>query len=320
MNIGINLMEVFILSTINGGILMTEKTIKSNIMLLAAAAIWGFAFVAQSVGMQYLGPFTFNFLRFMLGSFSLIPLIIMNNRKRSLKIDSNNKKNMLIGGLLLGTVLFLASSFQQIGIIGTSVGKAAFITGLYVIIVPFLSVFLNQKLSLNAWLGAIFSIAGLYFISITDRFYMSTYDLLELGSALFYALHILLIDYFSNKIDAIKLAFYQYVTCSILSFFVSVFTEKIIIYEIFQAIIPILYAGICSVGIAYTLQIVGQKNAKPFYAAIILSMESVFATIGGFLILHENLTIKNILGCLLILFGMILSQIKNDVQKEGAEI
>jgi len=308
------------LSTINGGILMTEKTIKSNIMLLAAAAIWGFAFVAQSVGMQYLGPFTFNFLRFMLGSFSLIPLIIMNNRKRSLKIDSNNKKNMLIGGLLLGTVLFLASSFQQIGIIGTSVGKAAFITGLYVIIVPFLSVFLNQKLSLNAWLGAIFSIAGLYFISITDRFYMSTYDLLELGSALFYALHILLIDYFSNKIDAIKLAFYQYVTCSILSFFVSVFTEKIIIYEIFQAIIPILYAGICSVGIAYTLQIVGQKNAKPFYAAIILSMESVFATIGGFLILHENLTIKNILGCLLILFGMILSQIKNDVQKEGAEI
>jgi len=313
-------MEVFILSTINGGILMTEKTIKSNIMLLAAAAIWGFAFVAQSVGMQYLGPFTFNFLRFMLGSFSLIPLIIMNNRKRSLKIDSNNKKNMLIGGLLLGTVLFLASSFQQIGIIGTSVGKAAFITGLYVIIVPFLSVFLNQKLSLNAWLGAIFSIAGLYFISITDRFYMSTYDLLELGSALFYALHILLIDYFSNKIDAIKLAFYQYVTCSILSFFVSVFTEKIIIYEIFQAIIPILYAGICSVGIAYTLQIVGQKNAKPFYAAIILSMESVFATIGGFLILHENLTIKNILGCLLILFGMILSQIKNDVQKEGAEI
>lgn len=313
-------MEVFILSTINGGILMTEKTIKSNIMLLAAAAIWGFAFVAQSVGMQYLGPFTFNFLRFMLGSFSLIPLIIMNNRKRSLKIDSNNKKNMLIGGLLLGTVLFLASSFQQIGIIGTSVGKAAFITGLYVIIVPFLSVFLNQKLSLNAWLGAIFSIAGLYFISITDRFYMSTYDLLELGSALFYALHILLIDYFSNKIDAIKLAFYQYVTCSILSFFVSVFTEKIIIYEIFQAIIPILYAGICSVGIAYTLQIVGQKNAKPFYAAIILSMESVFATIGGFLILHENLTIKNILGCLLILFGMILSQLKNDVQKEGAEI
>lgn len=299
---------------------MTEKTIKSNIMLLAAAAIWGFAFVAQRVGMQYLGPFTFNFVRFMLGGFSLIPLIIINNRKQSLKIEGNNKKNMLVVGLLLGTVLFLASSFQQIGIIGTSVGKAAFITGLYVIIVPFLSVFLNQKLSINAWLGAISSIVGLYFISITDRFYISTYDLLEFGGALFYALHILLIDYFSNKIDAIKLAFYQYLTCSILSFFVSVFTEKIIIYVIFQAIIPILYAGICSVGIAYTLQIVGQKNAKPFYAAIILSMESVFATIGGFLILNENLTIKNILGCLLMLFGMVLSQLKNDVQKEGAAI
>lgn len=294
-----------------------RKGIGSSLALLIAAAIWGFAFVAQRVGMKYIGPFTFTGIRFALGAISLIPLMIFyNNKDEKVKIKNIKGNNNLLGGVIIGIILFLAASFQQVGLIGTSAGKAAFITGLYIVFVPILGLFLRHHIKANTWIGAVIAVVGLYFLCVTNRFSISYSDMLELASAFLFAIHILLIDYFSQKINVLKLAFSQFITCSILSMITAVFIEHITVSGILQALIPILYGGICSVGIAYTLQILGQKNAEPTHAAIICSMETVFATIGGIFILNEQLGVKGSIGCLLMLTGMILSQLKSSKQED----
>lgn len=294
-----------------------RKGTGSSLALLIAAAIWGFAFVAQRVGMKYIGPFTFTGIRFALGAISLIPLMIFyNNKDEKVKIKNIKGNNNLLGGVIIGIILFLAASFQQVGLIGTSAGKAAFITGLYIVFVPILGLFLRHHIKANTWIGAVIAVVGLYFLCVTNRFSISYSDMLELASAFLFAIHILLIDYFSQKINVLKLAFCQFITCSILSMIMAVFIEHITVSGIFQALIPILYGGICSVGVAYTLQILGQKNAEPSHAAIICSMETVFATIGGVFILNEQLGVKGSLGCLLMLTGMILSQLKSSKQED----
>jgi drug/metabolite transporter (DMT)-like permease len=292
-------------------IFLNRQELKSNIFLFLAAAIWGFAFVAQRVGAKYLGAFSFNGVRFAIGSLSLIPLLIYfkrNGKQNSLK--KGNNKYDLKAGAIAGCVLFLASSLQQIGIYETTAGKAAFITGLYIVLVPILGIFLKQHTKLNIWIGAVLAVVGLYFLSVNESFSISRGDFLEIIGAIFWAIHILLIDYFIKKVDAVKLSFIQFVTCSILSISIALITENITIYGLKQAIIPLLYGGVCSVGIAYTLQAVGQKHAKPSHAAIILSLESVFAGIGGILLLNEILNLRGFLGCTLMLGGMLLSQIK----------
>ena len=289
---------------------MKKHTYKSNILLLLAATIWGFAFVAQRVGMQYIGAFTFNGVRFALGSLSLIPLMFYFNNIKSKRNKSLELSNVFIPGILAGLLLFLGSSFQQVGLIGTTAGKAGFITGLYIVIVPICGIFLKQYISINSWIGAIIAVVGLYLLCVTGDFTISFSDLLELAGAFFFAFHILLIDYYSQKVDTLKLAFFQFFICATLSMIVAVLFEKISLDAIVKAAVPILYGGICSVGVAYTLQIIGQKNAQPSHAAIILSMESVFASIGGFIILNEHLGIKGFFGCTLMLIGMLLSQIK----------
>lgn len=294
-----------------------RKGTGSSLALLIAAAIWGFAFVAQRVGMKYIGPFTFTGIRFALGAISLIPLMIFyNNKDEKVKIKNIKGNNNLLGGVIIGIILFLAASFQQVGLIGTSAGKAAFITGLYIVFVPMLGLFLRHHIKANTWIGAVIAVVGLYFLCVTNRFSISYSDMLELASAFLFAIHILLIDYFSQKINVLRLAFSQFITCSILSMITAVFIEHITASGILQALIPILYGGICSVGVAYTLQIVGQKNAEPSHAAIICSMETVFATIGGIFILNEQLGVKGSIGCLLMLTGMILSQLKSNKQED----
>lgn len=294
-----------------------RKGTGSSLALLIAAAIWGFAFVAQRVGMKYIGPFTFTGIRFALGAISLIPLMIFyNNKDEKVKIKNIKGNNNLLGGVIIGIILFLAASFQQVGLIGTSAGKAAFITGLYIVFVPILGLFLRHHIKANTWIGAVIAVVGLYFLCVTNRFSISYSDMLELASAFLFAIHILLIDYFSQKINVLKLAFSQFITCSILSMITAVFIEHITVSGILQALVPILYGGICSVGIAYTLQILGQKNAEPTHAAIICSMETVFATIGGIFILNEQLGVKGSIGCLLMLTGMILSQLKSSKQED----
>ncbi len=288
---------------------MKEQTLKSNLLLLLTASIWGLAFVAQRIGAQYIGSFAFNGVRFALGSVSLIPLLILSNNKLESKLHQKPGK-VFAAGIIAGSVLFIASSLQQIGLVETSAGKAAFITGLYIVIVPLLGVFLKHRIPVFTWIGVFVATIGLYFLSITEDLSIVRGDLLELIGAFFWAAHILLIDYFVKKVDLLKLSVLQFLTCSILSMAVAFFTETITLAALHQAMIPILYGGIFSVGIAYTLQAVGQKHAKPSHSAIILSLEAVFASLGGLIILKENLGLRGYMGCLLMLAGMLLSQIQ----------
>ncbi|HWQ74918.1 MAG TPA: DMT family transporter [Syntrophomonas sp.] len=285
------------------------NVLKSNLLLLLTAAIWGFAFVAQRVGMAYVGPFTFNGVRFLLGSLSLLPLIFYFSR--TAHSSSEKLINPVLPGILAGSVLFLGASLQQVGIIYTTAGKAAFVTGLYIVLVPILSLFLHQKVRGGTWLGCILAVTGIYFLCIKEASALQWGDLLELIGAFFWAAHILVIGYFSNRVDALKLSAIQFLTCSVLSLLVAVIMETILIDNLIAAAVPILYGGICSVGIAYTLQVVGQKHAPPAHAAIIMSMETVFAVIGGFLLLQEKLGLSELLGCALMLSGMIISQLQS---------
>lgn len=250
---------------------------KENLLLLLAAAIWGFAFVAQRLGMDYVGPYTFNGIRFALGSLSLLPLIYyLNSREK--KEEAGFFFTARIGAIA-GAILFIAASLQQIGLIYTTAGKAAFITCLYIVLVPLAGLFLHQKVSPYTWLGCLLAIAGLYLLCIKEDLTISYGDLLELIGAIFWTAHILIIDRYANKVNALKLSSCQFAVCSALSLVTAFSIETVTFTGISQAAIPILYGGLFSVGIAYTLQVIGQKTASPSHAAIILSMETVFAAI-----------------------------------------
>ncbi len=286
---------------------MENRTLKSNSLLLLTAAIWGFAFVAQRMGMNHVGPFTFNGMRFALGSLALLPVLIVTERRHPR--TRLNRKTMILGCGITGGVLFMGASLQQMGIIYTTAGKAGFITGLYVVMVPIFGLVLRHHTDIGTWVGAVLATVGLYFLSVTEQFTIQHGDFLVLMSAFFWTVHVLIIDWLSPRANPIKIAFIQFVICSALSFIVALFTEVIDMGRVFQAALPIIYSGALSVGIAYTLQIVAQKNAHPAHAAIILSMETVFAALGGWIVLNEILSPREISGCLLMLTGMTLSQL-----------
>jgi drug/metabolite transporter (DMT)-like permease len=290
---------------------MKSQEVKSNMMLMITAVIWGFAFVAQRVGASYVGAFTFNGIRFALGSLSLIPLILYFSGKEKKEKTLNFSTSAIPGGIIAGVILFLAATVQQIGLSETTAGKAAFITGLYIVLVPLFGIFLKHRINTNVWFGAILAVSGLYLLSVTEGFSISRGDFLQLIGSVFWTCHILSIDHFTKKADPLKLSFVQFITCSSLSLIIALIFEKITFSGLTQALIPILYGGIFSVGIAYTLQVVGQKHAKPSHAALILSMESVFAAIGGLLILKERMGMRGYIGCALMLSGILLSQLKN---------
>jgi drug/metabolite transporter (DMT)-like permease len=292
---------------------------KSVSLLLLTAIIWGFGFVAQRAGMDHVGPFTFNGVRFALGSITLIPLLVIKqNKQKTNKIilPRTSVAMMILGGSLAGFALFMGATLQQVGIVYTTAGKAGFITGLYVVIVPILGLFWKQRPGIGTWLGAILAAMGLYLLSITAEFTIAFGDFLELVGAFFWAGHVLVIGWLSPRIDPIKLAFFQYAACSILSSITSVATETLTYHGLFQATIPIIYGGVISVGIAYTLQVVAQRDAHPAHAAIILSLEAAFAAFGGWLILGESLSQRDVLGCALMLAGMLLSQLRTYIFKK----
>lgn len=290
---------------------MKNNKLKANLILLLAAAIWGFAFVAQRVGAKYLGAFSFNGVRFALGGISLLPLLFIGRKAPVAQTEGKySTKGTVLAGMLAGCFLFFASSFQQLGLSETTAGKAAFITGLYIVLVPVFGIFLKHNIRMNTWIGAVAAIAGLYILSVTDNFTMSKGDAFELAGAALWAVHILLIDSFAKKVDVLKLSFVQFVTCSILSLSTALVFEIITVKALSQALIPLLYGGILSVGVAYTLQAVGQRYAKPSHAAIVLSLEAVFASIGGFIFLNENLGLRGYAGCALMLAGMLFSQLQ----------
>lgn len=287
---------------------MHVRTLKADLLLLLTSIIWGFAFVAQRVGMNHVGPFLFNGVRFALGSLSLLPILWINHTRGNFSHDPP-LKTVLFGGVLAGAVLFLGASLQQIGLVYTTAGKAGFITGLYVVLVPILGlIFIKQKTALGTWIGAIIAVIGLYLLSVTEHFSMARGDLLVLIGAFFWACHLHIISWFSRKIAPLKLAFLQFVTCSIFSLVTAAFFERNTLQGLVSATIPILYGGVCSVGVAYTLQVVAQRTAHPAHAAIILSLEAVFAAIGGWMLLSETLAFRGLAGCSLMLAGMLLSQ------------
>ncbi len=299
---------------------MKDGTIKADILLLLTATIWGFAFVAQRVGMDYVGPFTFNAVRFALGSLSLLPLILLLQKRQSKtnqrQCSDDTNKSVLFAGIVAGGALFAGASLQQAGLVYTTAGKAGFITGLYVVIVPLLGLFWHQRPRIGTWLGAILAATGLYFLSITKEFDISFGDLLVLIGAFFWAGHVLLIGWLAPRTDSLKLASAQFAVCSLLSFLVALAIETMSFASIWQAAVPILYGGIGSVGIAYTLQIIAQRDAHPAHSAIILSLEGLFAAIGGWLLLGEVLSLRGIFGCAMMLTGMFFSELSGFFSKQ----
>ncbi|MGD8251068.1 MAG: DMT family transporter [Desulfobacterales bacterium] len=291
---------------------MVSRTLKSDLLLLLTAGIWGFAFVAQRVGMEYVGPFTFNGVRFALGSLSLVPLLVLTKSKsRPDEGESplRGSSDLWWGGGLAGLLLFSGASLQQVGLVYTTAGNAGFITGLYVVIVPLMGLFLRQRTTVGTWLGACLAASGLYFLSVTDQFTIAWGDFLEVVGAFFWAGHVLAIGWLSPRMAAIKLAIIQFAACSILSLATAAIFEDIVLSDLRQAAVPILYGGVASVGVAYTLQVVAQKHAHPAHAAIFLSLEAVFAAFGGWLLLGEVLSYRGLWGCALMLAGMLLSQL-----------
>ena len=295
------------------------RTLKSDALLIITAIIWGFAFVAQRVGMDFVGPFTFNGVRFALGSISLIPLLLLARKKAKPMSDIRQSATIgttLGGGLITGFALFMGASLQQAGLVYTTAGKAGFITGMYVIIVPILGLFWKLYPGAGTWIGAFIATIGLYLLSVTEQFTISPGDLLVLLGAFFWAGHVLIIGWLSPRIDNIMLAMLQFTVCSILSLAAAAAIETISMTGILQAGIPILYGGLGSVGVAYTLQVVAQKDAPPSHAAIILSTEAVFAAIGGWIILGEILSTRGLIGCALMLAGMLMSQLHSFIFKK----
>ncbi|WP_321366806.1 DMT family transporter [uncultured Desulfuromusa sp.] len=297
--------------------MINNRTIKADLLLLLTATIWGFAFVAQRVGMESVGPFTFNAVRFALGSLSLLPLILLLQKRQPHNEQHEGKnKSVFWGGLLAGGALFAGASLQQAGLVYTTAGKAGFITGLYVLIVPLLGLFWHQRPRAGTWLGAILAAVGLYFLSITREFNISFGDLLVLIGAFFWAGHVLLIGWLAPRTNSLKLAAAQFAVCSLLSFLTALTIETISIASVWQAAIPIFYGGIGSVGIAYTLQVIAQRDAHPAHSAIILSLEGLFAAIGGWLLLGEVLSPRGLFGCALMLAGMLFSELSGFFSKQ----
>lgn len=291
---------------------MERTTLKADLLLLITAAIWGLAFVAQRVGMDYVGPYTYNALRFALGSLSLLPLIYFSTRRERLRnpqIPRGNGRAILVGGLIAGLALFAGSSFQQVGLVYTTAGNAGFITGLYVIMVPLLGLFWKQRPGIGTWLGGFLAAAGLYFLSVSEGLTLAPGDSLVLISAFFWSVHVLVIGWLSPKMDSLKLSSVQFAVCSLLSLAVALAIETMTLSSILAAAAPILYGGLFSVGIAYTLQVVAQRHAHPAHSAILLSLEGSFAALGGWLLLGEILSPRGLFGCALMLGGMLLSEL-----------
>lgn len=294
--------------------------IKNGIMLVLTAFIWGTAFVAQSVGMDYLGPFTFNGVRSLIGGAALLPCIWLFQKgkgKATEKPSRGARKELIAGGIACGLLLFAASSLQQIGIQYTTAGKAGFITAFYIVIVPVLGMFLHKKISGKVWGGAVaIALAGLYFLCITEKFAVGKGDILIFLCALVFSIHILVIDYFSPKVDGVKMSCIQFFVCGIVSLPPMFFTETPKIGAIVEGWAPLLYAGVLSCGVAYTLQIIGQKNVNPAVASLILSLESCFSVLAGWMVLGEKLSMRESVGCVLMFAAIILAQLPDRKKEE----
>lgn len=291
-----------------------KQQIRSSLILLLTAIIWGVAFVAQSVGMDYVGPFTFNGVRSVIGGIVLIPCIylidrIQKHNRQNLAKTKEDKRNLVIGGICCGLCLCAASNLQQIALQYVEVGKAGFLTAFYIVMVPVLGLFFRKKCSPYIWCSVGLALFGLYLLCMKGSFFLEYGDYLLLLSALLFSVHILTIDHFSPLASGVKLSCIQFFVCGFLSLIPALLLEKPQLFQILSAWMPILYAGVLSCGVAYTLQIVGQKGINPTVASLLLSLESVVSVLAGWLLLDQTMGIREILGCIVIFVAIILAQL-----------
>lgn len=284
----------------------------SVLLLLLTAVIWGVAFVAQSVGGDSVGPFTFLASRSFIAGLALLPVIAWRNRRATAaKTTSASSRTLWLGGILCGAALMVASAFQQIGIgdPNTTVGKAGFITALYIVIVPLAGIFMKKRIPVTVWIGVALATFGMYLLCITESFSISYGDVLILICAVCFSVQILLVDHFSPKVDGVKLACIEFFTCGTLSLVMMLITETPTWGSVLEAWVPILYAGLFSSAVGYTLQIVAQKNVPPTLASLLMSLESVFAVLAGWVILGQSMSGRELIGCVLVFAAVLLAQI-----------
>ncbi len=288
-----------------------SRQLRAGLLLTLTALIWGAAFVAQSVGMDYVGPFTYLCSRSVIGGIVLLPLIkFFGNKSDNIPAsDSKSKKVLIIGGICCGLALFIASSFQQAGIKYTTVGKAGFITSLYMIVVPIAGILLGRKSSKKVWVSVVIAIIGMYFLCMNGESGINKGDLLVLCASFGFSFHILVIDHFSPKVNGIKMSCIQFWVCAAASGICMFIFEKPDINSILSAWASILYAGALSSGVGYTLQIIAQKDIDPTVASLICSLESVFSVLFGWILLNQALSAKELFGCVLVFIGVVLTQI-----------
>jgi len=301
-----------------------NRKVRAHFLLFFTAFIWGSAFVAQSVGMEHVGPFTFNTIRMFISGIALTPLMLILNRggKNDINVlessqvaqvtnqsPAQSKKTLYFAGLLCGIILFSGSTFQQIGLVYTTAGKAGFITTMYIIMVPLLGVFMKKKIGKRIWFCVILAVIGIYLLCLVEDLQMNKGDFLMLFSALSYAIHIIVIDHYSHKTDSLKLSHMQFFVCAFISLVPMFIFETPDIINISMAWLPLLYAGVLSGAVGFTFQIIAQKDIKPTVAALIMSFESVFAVLTGFVILSEILSAQELFGCLLMFIAIIIAQL-----------
>ena len=282
-------------------------------LLLLAAVIWGAAFTAQSVGMEHLGPFSFNAIRFSIGGIVMLPVVAIRQRSLKKKGDGPEAgftKRLVFTGILCGLLLTLANSIQQIGLLYTSPGKAGFITALYVIIVPVIGLFFGNRPTLRLWISVVIAVVGMYLLCVTDTFSVEKGDILIMICALIFAVHIMAIDRLAHDLDGITMSCIQFLTAGIICSCIVPFTGEVITLDaVRSAAVPLLYAGIFSCSFAYTFQTVGQQHTTPTAASLLLSTESVFAAIAAWLLIGDTMTVREIFGGLLSFLAVILSQL-----------
>lgn len=290
-----------------------KQQIKSSLILLLTATIWGVAFAAQSVGMEYIGPFTFNAIRCVLGGLVLIPVILVLKKKKETGAENQekeDKKTLWAGGIACGVILCIASNLQQFGIMEASVGKSGFFTALYIVMIPVIGIFIGKRPGIKLWFCVALAVVGMYLLCMKDgSFTIERADIMLLLCALAFSFHILVVDYFSPRVDGVKMSCIQFFVCGVLSAVGMLFTETPDISNIQAAWLPLLYAGLLSCGVGYTLQIVGQKGINPVIASLIMSLESVISALAGWVILGQVLSPKEILGCVLMFVAIIITQI-----------
>ena len=291
-----------------------KTKVRNSCLLFLTACIWGSSFVAQSVGMDYIGPYTFNCLRFLIGGLVLLPVIFFSrHRKKDQKDRSKDrtlqKKEMLCGGIVCGVVLCIASTLQQIGIIYTTAGKAGFLTAMYIVLVPVLGLYLKRKAGLQLWISVGLALLGLYLLCMKGAFSLNGGDVLLILCAVGFSVHIMVVDYFSPKLDGMILSCIQFLVAGLISGIGMLLSEQFDWHMVLLAAKPILYSGVLSCGVGYTLQVIAQKGLNPTVASLLMSLESVVSVIAGFLVLHEVLSGRELLGCVFMFAAVILAQI-----------